>query len=43
MKKQIYNPYLPSWEYIRTGSPVSLTAGYMYLGLMTGLTVMHSV
>ena len=41
-KKEAYNPYLPSWEYIPDGEPYVLMEGYIYLVRMTDLTGMYS-
>ena len=35
MKKQAFNPYLPSYEYVRTESPMYLGIGCMCLAAMT--------
>lgn len=31
MKKQAFNPYLPSWEYVPDGEPYVFGDGYMYM------------
>ena len=36
MKKQAYNPYLPSWEYIPDGEPYVFGDRVMYMDRMTG-------
>lgn len=38
MKKQIFNPYLPLWEYIPDGEPRVLTIDCIYMVVMTALT-----
>lgn len=38
MKKQIFNPYLPPWEYIPDGEPRVLTIDCIYMVVMTALT-----
>ena len=36
MKKQAFNPYLPSWEYIPTVNLMYLETGFMYTVHMIG-------
>ncbi len=40
MKKQAFNPYLPSWEYIPDGSLMYSEIVFIYMDLMTGSGVM---
>ena len=43
MKKQAFNPYLPSWEYIPDGEPYDFLAiAYMFTDPMITLTDMFS-
>ncbi len=42
MKKQAFNPYLPSWEYIPDGEPYVLAIAYMFTDPMITLTDMFS-
>lgn len=35
--KQIFNPYLPSYEYIPDGEPHILVTGFIYMEAMTDL------
>ncbi len=37
-KKQVYNPYLPTYEYVPDGEPHVLGTESIYTGAMTGLT-----
>ena len=43
MKKQAFNPYLPSWEYIPDENLMFLAIAYMFTDLMITLTDMFSV
>lgn len=43
LKKQAFNPYLPSWEYIPDGDPMFLGTGFMYLVPMINITDMFFV
>lgn len=42
MKKQAFNPFLPSWEYIPDGEPHVLGNVFICLALMTDLTARSS-
>ena len=42
VKKQAFNPYLPSWEYIRTENLMFLAIAYMFTDPMITLTDMFS-
>ena len=32
MTKQVFNPYMPSWEYVPDGEPHVLVTVYMFTG-----------